>query len=548
MRLLSNVVVASVLLLACSSSSNDASEASSGDGGVSEGPPSEPGTNDAAVSDGGANDGAPDSSTSCAPGTFRSDGGASDACVAWSNCAPGSFVATAGTPTSDRTCSPCADGTYSDAPNATQCMAFDTCPAGTMQSSSSTGGCAPCAAGSFTSTENATTCSAWSTCDLGIRAAGTSTSDAVCSYPAWLVQLGTSGDDRVWSLASDARGNTYFSTVGDIRKFDGAGKLVWSHTIDAAANTLAKAVAVGNGVVYIAGQTSGTMTNQTSAGKQDAFVRAYDFDGNELWTRQFGTSNDEYVEQVFVDSTNTAYVSGSTSGSLSGTSQGSYDAYVRKYDSLGNSAFTLQYGSPNAEGAAAVAVDASGNIFTCGATQGSLYGTNQGINDFYVAKFDSLGARLWAQQLGNGGSDECSSLALAPGGGVYVGGLLMGQAAIYRFDANGNEIWHSAFGTSSTFLMTLGVDAIGNAYVAGGIDIALPGQVAYGGEDVFVRKYDVDGNDVWTRQLGSPSLDRALGIDVAPDGDVHVGGMVFGAFPGQTHAGGADGFVMHLVP
>ena len=47
------------------------------------------------------------------------------------------------------------------------------------------------------------------------------------------------------------------------------------------------------------------------------------------------------------------------------------------------------------------------------------------------------------------------------------------------------------------------VDSSG-VYVAGGTDGALPGQTSLGGTDAFVRKYDHQGNELWTQQFGSP--------------------------------------------
>jgi len=46
------------------------------------------------------------------------------------------------------------------------------------------------------------------------------------------------------------------------------------------------------------------------------------------------------------------------------------------------------------------------------------------------------------------------------------------------------------------------VDASG-VYVSGYAVGALPGQTNAGGGDAFLRKYDVNGNEVWTRQFGA---------------------------------------------
>lgn len=59
--------------------------------------------------------------------------------------------------------------------------------------------------------------------------------------------------------------------------------------------------------------------------------------------------------------------------------------------------------------------------------------------------------------------------------------------------------------------MSISVHSTGMC-VAGSIYGTLPVQAKAGSEDVFVRKYDVDGFEVWTRQFGTSSRDRAVGI------------------------------------
>src|SRR5256885_16365852 len=57
-------------------------------------------------------------------------------------------------------------------------------------------------------------------------------------------------------------------------------------------------VADGSGNVYVVGDIpdspdAAALPGQASAGGGDAYVRKYDAAGNELWTRQFGTTADD---------------------------------------------------------------------------------------------------------------------------------------------------------------------------------------------------------------------------------------------------------------
>lgn len=76
--------------------------------------------------------------------------------------------------------------------------------------------------------------------------------------------------------------------------------------------------------------------------------------------------------------------------------------------------------------------------------------------------------------------------------------------------------------------------------------MALPGQTSTGSGDAFVRRYDTNGAEVWTRQFGSASDEKGRGISVNSTG-VYLAGYTQGALPGQTSAGDRDVFVAKLA-
>jgi hypothetical protein len=87
------------------------------------------------------------------------------------------------------------------------------------------------------------------------------------------------------------------------------------------------------GDVYVVGITGGTLPDQTSEGGEfDAFIRKYNSDGDEEWTRQFGTSGRDVANRVYADSSGSVYVVGSTTGTFPGqTSEGGSDAFLAKF-------------------------------------------------------------------------------------------------------------------------------------------------------------------------------------------------------------------------
>jgi hypothetical protein len=280
-----------------------------------------------------------------------------------------------------------------------------------------------------------------------------------------------------------------------------AQELKWVRQFGTTRPDRALAVAKGPTGVYVTGNTFGVFPGQNSAGASDvdAFVSRYDELGNALWTRQFGSTTvaEDHGTGVATDQTG-VYVVGWTYGALaSQTSTGNSDAFIRKYDSNGNVLWTRQFGTIAVDEALGVAADGTG-VYVVGATEGDLITSGQ-------------------PQLGR-------------------------DAFIRRYDANGTVVWTRQFGTGNNetaFAVT--TDATG-IYVAGTTDGALA--EPQGNLDGFLRKYDTGGNVVWTRQLGTVDVDSVFAVSAGALA-VYVAGSTTGTFPGYTHGAGLyDGFVM----
>ncbi|RYY67592.1 MAG: T9SS type B sorting domain-containing protein [Chitinophagaceae bacterium] len=153
------------------------------------------------------------------------------------------------------------------------------------------------------------------------------------------------------------------------------------------------------------------------------------------------------------------------------------------------------------------AVDAAGNLYVTGRFSGtnvdfdpSPTGTfllsASGTTDGYVAKYAPNGNFVWAFRLGGSDRDEINDIALDHSGHFVLSGYFRGSA-----DFNPG---------AGTATLTSNGDA--------GAD---PG---YGG-DMFVAKYDVNGNYIWAFGIGGSTLyDNAVGIAIDNADNVIIGG------------------------
>jgi hypothetical protein len=148
-----------------------------------------------------------------------------------------------------------------------------------------------------------------------------------------------------------------------------------------------------SGNVYMTGQTNGSLDGNTNAGGYDFFVVKYNSSGVKQWTKQLGTSGNDYGHDITSDSSGNIYVTGETYGSLDGnTNAGSHDLFVVKYISLGTKRWTKQLGSSSGDRGYSITSDSSGNVYVAGVTSGDLDGnTNAGDSDLIVVKYDPDG-------------------------------------------------------------------------------------------------------------------------------------------------------------
>ena len=182
--------------------------------------------------------------------------------------------------------------------------------------------------------------------------------------------------------------------------------------------------------MYVVGDIQqGALPGQTSLGDADAYLRKYDGHGKELWTRQFGTESEDHGTGVEVDGAGNLYVVGLTRGAIAGQTSPvgvDYDAYLRKYDSDGNELWTRQFGTSRVlveDHASDVAVDGAGNVYVVGSSSGAPPGqANMGEDDVHLRKYDSDGNEVWARRSDSKVLDIAHGVAIDGAGNVYVVG------------------------------------------------------------------------------------------------------------------------------
>lgn len=161
-----------------------------------------------------------------------------------------------------------------------------------------------------------------------------------------------------------------------------------------------------------------------------------------------------------------------------------------------------------------------------------------------IAKYSPTGVPLWAKQLGGTGQVLARGLTIDSADNVLVIGhfnkqLQLGQLTfnsrgeddvfVAKYDPQGNLLWARTIGGQSWERgYGISTDSSGNVLVTGYFRERLtfgPDSLASRGlGDIFIAKYKADGTPVWARQAGGPDFDEGHAIAVDSNGNIYVTG------------------------
>jgi len=264
-----------------------------------------------------------------------------------------------------------------------------------------------------------------------------------------------------------------------------------------------------------------------------------------IWEVKTGTGANDTGTAIAVDSTGNVYAGGKI------LSSNWADTILTKYDSSGNQKWKVQYdGTANVNAPDyeinGVALDTNTNVYTIGSTYNSGWGIQ-------LLKYNSSGALQWHREFGTVNTDYGRGIAIDSSNNIYVTGFIdavyvypqmIGDVFLKKYTIDGTEVWSRQFGTTgSDEGLSVAVDTTGAVYLTGYTKGAMVAGQYKGGKDVFIAKYDGAGNQVWIKQFGTTSDEEGLGIAVDAAFNVYVTGYTTGMMVAGQYKGGKDIFV-----
>jgi hypothetical protein len=310
-----------------------------------------------------------------------------------------------------------------------------------------------------------------------------------------------------------------------------------------------------NNNVYITGRTKGTLPDGSANVNFffDAYLAKYDSNGTRQWVKMLGSTSADFSYGVAIDSNNNVYITGHTDGTFpdgSANVGNTKDAYLAKYDSNGTRQWVKMLGSTATDESRSVAIDSNNNVYITGFTNGTLPNGTDPVNgtfDAFLAKYDSNGNRQWVKMLGSTAIDVADDVAIDSNNNVYITGQTAGtfpdgsanvnittyDAYLAKYDSSGNRQWVKMLGSNTDdYSLGVAIDSNNNVYITGYTDGTFPdGSDNVGIGDAFLAKYDSSGNRQWVKMLGSNRDDRSDGVAIDSNNNVYITGYTNGTFP-----------------
>lgn len=382
-----------------------------------------------------------------------------------------------------------------------------------------------------------------------------------------------------------------------VAKYNSAGTLQWAKMFNATTDQTVLGLSTDvAGDVIITGNYIGTINfgggALVSAGVKDIFLtKLSGSNGAHMWSKRFGSTKDDIAYTVATDSGTNVLVAGYFTGlvSFGGTlfeSSNPFDndIFLAKFNSSGTHVWskggTNSFPNAGFESVRGVAVDTSNNIYMTGTFNGlvdfgsgSFLTASNGVNDIFLAKYNSSGTHQWSKRFGNTNNDYGYAVACAPNGDVVVsgtgisaidfgGGLRTGSSIrdvfVARFTGAGSHVWSAMYGgTSNDEPSAITTDSSGNTTVTGyfqstGINFGGGTLLNSGAYEIFLANFSPSGTHLWSYKYGGSGYDVGNGVVVDAAGNTIMTGYFNGTatFAGTDllSAGSNDIFLMRKAP
>jgi hypothetical protein len=237
----------------------------------------------------------------------------------------------------------------------------------------------------------------------------------------------------------------------------------------------------------------------------DPYLVSYTTDGEVRWASSGNGTGNYGFKAISTDLYNNLYLTGVlvdpivTFDSINLTSRGNTDIFLIKYTHEGNVVWARSLGGNDRDTPVDIITSSNGDIDLTGYFSsphvlcGNLIISNQGEEDILIVKFDSTGKEHWMKAAGGINIDCTYSISTDQSNNIFLGGIYYSPT------------------------IQFGPSLLENA----------------GSCDIFILKYDQEGNEIWGKSAGGPYMDYLF----HHSSDIHGAISITGFFEVSTKFG-----------
>jgi hypothetical protein len=357
----------------------------------------------------------------------------------------------------------------------------------------------------------------------------------------WTRTFGGLGQDSCWSAQYTADNgfilagwtNSYGAGNRDfyIVKTDSSGDTMWTRTFGGADVDECLSITQTFDDGYLAGGRTWSFGPEG-----DVWLIKLNAQGDSQWTKTIGGLGWETCRSLQQTADSGFIIIGSTNSFGAGND----DIYVIKVNKNGDTLWTRTYGGPLNDNGYAVSQTNNGEYILACWTES--YGV--GSYDAYIIKTDSLGDSIWTRVWGGSNMDKACAIMIADDGSYMIAGWTFSfgpnaqNAYLLKMTPSGDSVWTKYYGDDIFSDFYSVQKTMDRGYIlAGGTGSSNPTA------DMYLVKTDSMGDMLWYTRYGGSGQDYGWAAEQTDDGGYYIAGWT-----GSFGAGGADFYLVKTGP
>jgi gliding motility-associated-like protein len=244
-------------------------------------------------------------------------------------------------------------------------------------------------------------------------------------------------------------------------------------------------------------------TAENNSTNRDILLIKMDSNGNTIWSKNYGGSNDE-VPRVVIETSDSGFA---VLGSTKSFGFGGEDIFLIKLDQNGDIQWSKVYGGSNQERGFTLQQTSDGGFILGGSTKSN----SNGNHDAIFLKTNAFGDVEWSRSMGGSSTDNCFDIKPTSDGGYIFTGSQDNYGSgswdywLVKITAAGNLSWAKAYGGFGEEHSRI----VNEANDGGFIIIGHTTTWGAGGWDILLVKTDENGNEQWSKVYGGDSNEFA---------------------------------------